>query len=98
MKGSKTRRLAKILIGALVALALYFGAYYACVSIHFRRALEYKVQNMETAYAKYAIGPEWFMRLFFEPARLCDTYYLRPTRWEDRKSSNQVRSFDNVAT
>jgi hypothetical protein len=89
MRGWKKNRLFVILAGALTARALYFGAYFACVSIHFRRSLEYKVANIESAFARDAAGPlaQNFAQWFFEPARLCDACYLRSSRWEDRKQS-----------
>jgi len=80
----KKKRLIILLAGAAMMLAVYFIAYFACVSIQFR---PYSHQwNIEEAYAHYKAGPlsEDFVRRFFEPARLCDAYYLRPHLWEDR--------------
>jgi hypothetical protein len=79
------KRLIILLAGAVMMLAVYFCAYYACVSIQFR---PYSHQwNIEEAYAHYKAGPlsEEFARRLFEPARFCDAFYLRSHLWEDRQ-------------
>jgi hypothetical protein len=43
-------------------------------------------KTVGTAYAYYKVGSrlEGFMCSFFEPARLCDAYYLRPELWMNK--------------
>jgi hypothetical protein len=75
-----------VALGTLAAGALYIGAYFACVSVRFNYAMRPSGKSVGTAYAYYKVGPllEDFVGSFFEPARLCDAYYLRPKLWEDR--------------
>jgi len=88
MTTSKKKRLIILLVGVAMMLAVYLSAYYACVSIQFE-PLQHQ-PTVEIAYAHYKAGPlsEEFARRFFEPARLCDAYYLRPHLWEDRQRTS----------
>ncbi len=86
MSATRRKRIVLVASGTLGAVALYVGAYYACVSVQFQRGLAFKEPSIESAYAYYRIGEQWqdFAQSFFEPARLLDAYYFRPDLWKDK--------------
>ena len=73
-------------MGTLVAVSLYFGAYFVCVSTYFTYPAQVGGKGMRSARAHYKVGPlmQDIAQSFFEPARLFDCYYLRQKQWEDK--------------
>jgi hypothetical protein len=81
------KRFCILMIGLLLALIFYLGAYFLCVSIQFGHNPAVQEQTIQSAGAYYKVSPrlEAVAYRFFEPARLCDAYYFRPKLWEDRQ-------------
>jgi hypothetical protein len=86
MSATRRKRIMHVALGVLAAMALYFGTYYACVSVQFRRVLTIKEPGVELAYAYYKVGDrnQAFAQSLFEPARLIDAYYVRRALWNDK--------------
>ena len=87
MRASKQKRLVLVAFGTLVAVILYLGVYFACVSIYFRYPMQVGGKSIGHARVYYKVGPisQDFACSFFEPARLFDAYYLHPKLWEDKQ-------------
>jgi len=86
----KIKRMLVIIGGTVATLLLYFGSYFACVSIQYRHSPVFKEQTIQAAYAEYHVGTllhgpaQWL----FAPAQLFDALYLRPHAWEDRQQAS----------
>ena len=89
VSGAKKNRLLRIFASLLGVVGLYFAVYLGTVRIEFRYSMAVNGHSEGTADAYYAVGPipQVFAQQLFEPARLCDVYYLRPSQWEDRNES-----------
>jgi len=85
MVGSQKKRLILFAGAAALMLAVYFCAYFYCVSVEV--APSAKEPTLHLARPRYSPAP--FSRPFaegiFEPARVIDAAYLRPAKWQDRQ-------------
>jgi len=86
MSASNKKRLIIVALGTFATCVIYMGVYFACVSIEFTYPMEVGGLGVGSARVYYNVGPlsQDMAHSFFEPARLCDAYYLRPKRWADK--------------
>ncbi len=86
MNASKKKRLSIVAAATLGAAVVYLAAYYVSVTVYFRHPFHIKEQGIESAYANYKVGErcQGLAQALFEPARLFDSYYIRPALWSDK--------------
>ena len=66
-----------MVLGIALAIATYFGAYFASV-----RGVYYKSEHSVTPWPEYVPLDARFIQWLFAPAHFVDATFLRPKRWQ----------------
>ena len=87
MSAHQKKRLVIVAAGIVVAVVLYIAAYFACVSVETSYHMGINGPVGAKIHAYYRVGDKLqdLATWFFEPARLCDSYYFRPRLWNEPK-------------